>query len=85
MPLDCLGFLNGSYCPHSETERRPTFQKYILTGKMQGGYAADDGVALHFVGTKLLRAVSSHPNAIAYYVTNHGEQLEQEIETFYLG
>ena len=36
---------------------------------MRGGYAADDGVALHFRGTRLLRAVSSCPQAGAYRVS----------------
>ncbi len=35
---------------------------------MRPGFAADDGVALHFRGTLLERAVSSRPNARAYRV-----------------
>ncbi len=32
------------------------------------GYAADDGVALHFVGTELREVVASRPGAWAYRV-----------------
>ncbi|QSO52500.1 peptidase E [Alicyclobacillus curvatus] len=87
-PVKCLGLLNGSNCPHydGEPQRRPAYQKYILSGKIQAGYAADDGVALHFVGTQFEKAVSSRLNSKAYYVRAiSGEQLEQEIETTYLG
>ncbi len=88
MPLKCLGLLQGSNSPHydGDAKRRPVYQKFILDGKIQDGYAADDGVALHFVGTKLIKAVSSRPCSKAYYVnTNIGKPLEQEVETFYLG
>lgn len=86
-PLKCLGLLKGSFCPHydSETETRPTYQKYILAGAMQAGYAVDDGIALHFIGTELSKAVSSRPNSKAYYVKSHNADcLEEEIETIFL-
>jgi hypothetical protein len=35
---------------------------------MAPGYAADDGAALHFVGSELDRVVSSRPGARAYRV-----------------
>jgi hypothetical protein len=35
---------------------------------MSGGFAAEDGVALHFRGTVLDRVVSSTPGAAAYRV-----------------
>ncbi len=87
-PLKCLGFLKGSNCPHydSEAARRPTFHKYILAADMLAGYAADDGVALHFSGTELKQAVSSRPHSRAYYVnTKDGTPVEQEVHTIYLG
>jgi len=56
-----MGFLSGSNCPHydSEVGRRPIYQRLIGAGLMLPGYAADDGVGLHFVGTEFRRAVSS--------------------------
>ncbi len=63
--LSGLGFLSGSFCPHydGEAARRPAFHRLLTAGEIQAGYAADDGVALHFVDGELLRIVSSRPNA----------------------
>jgi peptidase E len=68
--LECLGFLKGSNCPHydGEPKRRPAYERLIARGKMLPGIAADDGVALHFIGRKLFRVVSSRPKAAAYAV-----------------
>jgi len=67
---DGLGFLAGSYCPHydSEPERRPTFETLIASGFPEG-YAADDTVALHFVGTDLREVVAPDEESYAYRVT----------------
>ncbi len=67
--LKCLGFLKGSNCPHYDREekRKPAYHKLISSGEISEGVAADDGVALHYVGTKLKNVVSSRPNAKAYF------------------
>jgi len=68
--LPCLGFLPGSATPHydGEAERRPAYHRLIAAGELAAGYAADDGAALHFVGTRLDAVVASCPNARAYRV-----------------
>ena len=73
-PMPCLGFLPGSNCPHynSEPARRPTYRKLVATGKLADGMAADDGVGLHFVGTRLHRIVASEPRAKAWRVRKSG-------------
>ena len=55
-----LGLLPHSNCVHydAEPERRATFRRLVDEG-MTPGYAADDGVALHFAGTELTDVVSS--------------------------
>jgi peptidase E len=86
--MPCLGFLPGANCPHydSEPARRPTFQRLIARGTLAGGVAADDGVALHYAGTRLLRAVSSRPRAKAYLVRRLRDRAaETRIPTKYLG
>jgi dipeptidase E len=86
--LQCLGFLKGSNCPHydSEINRRPTYQKLILSGEIAEGVAADDGVALHYINTELRHVVSSRPHARAYAVTKKsGEVVEEVLDTVYLG
>jgi dipeptidase E len=75
-PLDgCLGFLAGSFCPHYDSEpgRRPTYETLIGAGAVPDGYAADDGVGLHFAGTKLAVIVSARPGARAFRVRRSGD------------
>jgi len=69
-PLKCLGFLPGSNCPHydSEKKRRPAFHRFLAEKKIKGGYAVDDCVALHFIGSSLENVIASKPNAHAYVV-----------------
>jgi len=85
--LKCLGFLKGSNCPHydGEENRRPAYHKLILNGKMSEGVAAEDGIALHYVGTKLENVVSSRPDAKAYFVRKKSDEIEEKpIPTVYL-
>lgn len=50
------------------------------------GYAADDGVALHFIGEGLTNIVSSRPEAKAYYLgKKNGTVLENTLNPKYLG
>ena len=82
-----LGFLPGSHCPHydGEPNRRPTYHKMIAAG-MPGGYAADDGCALHFENGKLKDVVSSRTAAKAYRVDLvQGQVREQPLEARFLG
>jgi peptidase E len=86
--LPCLGLLKGSNCPHydSEPKRRPTYQRLVRRGKMQAGLAADDGVALHFIGRNLTRVVSSRPHAFAYRIQRSKDKVQEEkIVPRYLG
>lgn len=87
-PLDDgLGLLEGSACPHydGEAERRPAYQRHIAAGLL-GGYAADDGAALHFVGRDLVEAVSSRESASAYRVElRDGQVVEERLPTRFLG
>ncbi len=85
---DGLGFLPGSCCPHhdGEAERRPLYQELISGGVLPDGLAVDDSAALYFVGTQLVEAVSSVPNARAYQVERHGDAVtETPLPTRFLG
>ena len=59
----------GSACPHYDGEglRRPRYRELVDDG-FRPGWAADDGVALHFAGTELAEAVTIRPEARAYRV-----------------
>lgn len=83
-PISCLGILRGSNCPHydGEEDRRPAYQAFIRDGKINSGYAADDGVALHFIDEELHRVVSSRPDAQGYRVD---KEKETHLSTHYLG
>jgi dipeptidase E len=74
-PMDCLGFLPGSACPHydGEERRRPVYTRLVADG-FPAGVAADDDVALHYVGTELRGVFSSREGATAYRVCEDGEE-----------
>lgn len=84
---DGLGLLPGSACPHfdGEARRRPTYHRLIAHG-FPSGFAADDYAAIHFVGQKLFKCISSHKRAKAYRVQRvRGHVVEEELPTLYLG
>src|SRR5688572_2840968 len=86
--LPCLGFLQGSNCPHYDSERlrRPTYRKLVASGRILDGVAADDGVALHYVDGKLAKVVSNRRRAKGYRVTRSGKRaVERGLRTHYLG
>ena len=83
-----LGLLPHSNCVHYDGEpaRREEYRAAVGRGDVSPGYAADDGVALHFVGTDLARVVSSRRDRAAYRVEAvEGEAMEVAIEPDFLG
>ena len=85
--LPCLGFLAGSNCPHYNWEAYQNGYRHLLSQRaIANGYAAEDGVALHFVGDRLTDIVSSRPEAKAYYLEyKNGKVVENTLNTKYLG
>jgi peptidase E len=84
---DGLSLLRGTACPHydGESQRQSAFRRFVAGGA-PAGYAVEDGVALHFVGTRLKQAVSSRPKALAYRVQLKGGRIEEAaIPVHYLG
>jgi peptidase E len=73
---DGLGLVRGSNCPHydSEARRRPLYQRLVREGALDAGYAADDGVGLHYVDGVLAEAVADREGASAWHVTPDGER-----------
>jgi dipeptidase E len=81
--FDGLGLLPCSNAVHYDDEptRRPAYHAAVLDG-MRGGYASSDGAALHFVGTRLARVLTSRPDARAYRVEPvDGVVVEAALET----
>jgi peptidase E len=71
---DGLGFLPYSCGVHydSEAQRRPLLQQLIGEGTLPAGYAADEQVGLHYVGTEFVQAVSYRKDAGAYRIEPDG-------------
>jgi peptidase E len=67
---DGLGLLDGSYCPHYDSElgRRPLFQSLIADGTLPAGIACDDGTAAHFADNSLHEVVADRGEAHGYLV-----------------
>ena len=58
--MDMLGFLEGSMCPHfdSEIERQPVYRHKIQIGEIKPGIALEDKTAAHFIDGKLHKVVA---------------------------
>jgi dipeptidase E len=85
--IEGLGLLPFSNCVHYQpgSDRRLAYHGFIREG-MLSGYAAEDGAALHFVGTELSRVVASRPEARGYRLDPLGERVvEMRIATTFLG
>jgi peptidase E len=67
-PLDCLGFLPGSCCPHydGEAQRRPSYHRLLASGEISAGVAIEDWTGVHYQGTELYRVMTSKHGARAY-------------------
>jgi peptidase E len=82
-----LGLLPYSNCVHYDAEpaRRAEYHRFVGDG-MRAGFAAEDGVALHFHATSLARVVSSRREAFAYQVEPDDDGVvETRLEATYLG
>lgn len=68
--IDCLGFLQGSHCPHydSEKTRRPLYHTYIRSKEFKPGYACDDRAAILFHDQEAHQVVALDEESNAYYV-----------------
>lgn len=86
--LSCLGYLQGSFCPHydGEPNRRPTYQAMVRNRLLRDGLAAEDGAAAHFIDEQLARSISSRPAAKVYRVLRSDDGVREEaLETQFLG
>lgn len=86
--LECLGFLQGSSCPHfdGEVDRRSSYHRLLQEQKIGSGIAMDDGVAVHYLEDQIFRVISSRTLAKAYQVSYVSQQvIESEIIPIFLG
>lgn len=77
---DGLGFLPYSCGVHynSDAQRRPLLQQLVGEGTLPGGFAADEAVGLHYVGTEFVQAVSYAKEAGAYRIEPDGSGAAKE-------
>ena len=79
--MDCLGFLEGSCCPHydGEKDRKPTVAKFLQDSIIESCYALDDGAALHYKHGKIHTSISFYKNANTYQVTYRDGKIRHKI------
>jgi dipeptidase E len=77
--VECLGFLEGSHCPHydSEKTRRPLYHSYIQTGKFKPGFACDDRAAILFHDQDVHSVVALNSDSNAYYVYLENDEVKE--------
>jgi peptidase E len=78
---DGLGLLPYSCGVHydSEAQRRALLHRSVGEGTLPRGYAADEGVALHYVGTEFVQAVTFRDGQGAYEIAPDGVGKAKEI------
>lgn len=79
--LPCLGFLQGSCCPHfdGEPERRPAFTSMLAEGRIGPGIALDDHAMGHYIDGELHRVVCSSASAQGYLMSAAAEALVADV------
>lgn len=81
--VECLGFLEGSHCPHydSETSRKPLYHHHIKSGSLKPGFAVDDRAAILFNDQQVEQVVALNEESNAYYIgLEGGEIFERRLE-----
>lgn len=56
--LGLVPYSNGVHDDLADQPRRRVYRELVADGQLPGGYATEDGVGLHYVGTRLHEAVS---------------------------
>jgi len=70
--LALLPHSNGVHDDTAGQPRRATYRRLVASGELPGGYATEDGVGLHYVGTALAEAVTARTGARAWRVDPDG-------------
>ncbi len=68
---DGLGFLpysNGVHDDFDGQPRRHVYRRLVAEGALPAGYASEDGVGLHYIGTELREAVTIVPGQRAWWI-----------------
>lgn len=66
--LGLLPYSNGVHDDLHDQPRRETYRRMIADGTLNSGCASEDGVGLHYVGTKMVEAITISDGEKAWYV-----------------
>ena len=84
-PCGALGFLPFSNGVHHDSPKRlrAPYRRMVARAELPPGYATEDGVGLHYVGTELAEAVTVRPKARAWHLRPNGVGgcTEEPVET----
>jgi peptidase E len=85
-PIEALGLLKGSACPHfdGEAQREPAYSRFIQSGAIKGGIALDDGVGALYIDGKLDSCVSSRKSARGFMIETK-TAVKKELPIRFLG
>lgn len=69
-----------------EEHRRPVFNQLVMDEKIPGGYVTEEGVSIHFIGTKPHKIISDTKDKFAYHVykDSNGRLVEDRLESVLL-
>lgn len=70
--LGLLPYSNGVHDDFIGQPRREAYRRMVASGELTAGNATEDGVGLHYIGTRLHEAVSIRPGARAWRVEPDG-------------
>tara|TARA_B100000579_G_scaffold410780_1_gene401020 strand:+ start:570 stop:1271 length:702 start_codon:yes stop_codon:yes gene_type:complete len=75
--IDCLGFIEGSCCPHYDTEqnRRISVHSFISSKKIDSCFAIENKVAIHFKNNAFYKCISFGENKNCFFVNNQGNDV----------
>jgi peptidase E len=65
--LGLLPYSNGVHDSLDHQPRRRVYREYVANGELPAGYATEDGVGLHYIGTELHEAVAMRDGARAWW------------------
>ena len=80
LPVQGIGMVGGSCCPHysSEPQRQPAFAAAIASGALGAGLAIDDGVAVLIEGNQAAATFSARAQAGAYQLSRQGAGVQSK-------
>lgn len=79
--IDALGFLEGSFCPHfdSEGERQEVYRNKVNSGVVKPGLALEDKVAAYFIDGQLHQIIAEIEGKKAIQLKKGQEEILQPI------